>query len=261
MIKYTNEKLEKDLILAAENYTDLAKKYLISRPTVRAYAKRLNLHKGNVCRLKTYTLNENYFKVIDTKNKAYILGFIYADGCNTRRGLKIGLVETDKEILEFIKKEIDSNNELKYIKPFKKTWSFKWELSISSMQLSKDLTNMGCPPNKSLILKFPNFISNEFMSHFIRGYFDGDGGINNKNGSWHITFTSGSKEFIEELKKHLDNLNIFSKIYIAGTKKTCFTISLARKKEIQKLINYMYKDADFSLARKKEKALLAIPKN
>lgn len=31
---------------------------------------------------KKYELNENYFNVIDSHEKAYILGFIYADGYN-----------------------------------------------------------------------------------------------------------------------------------------------------------------------------------
>ena len=43
---------------------------------------------------------------------------------------------------------------------------------------------------KSLILKYPNYLKPEFHSHFIRGYFDGDGSITinrNKNTN-NITF-------------------------------------------------------------------------
>ena len=40
-----------------------------------------------------------------------------------------------------------------------------------------DLINLGCIPNKSLTLTFPDFINDELLPHFIRGYFDGDGCI------------------------------------------------------------------------------------
>ena len=62
MIKYENVDMKVELEKAVLNYTQLANKYNISRPTVRAYAKRLGLHKGNTVRLKTHTLNEDYFK-------------------------------------------------------------------------------------------------------------------------------------------------------------------------------------------------------
>lgn len=41
--------------------------------------------------------------------------------------------------------------------------------------MCEDLINLGCVPNKSLILKFPTFdiVPEKYMSHFIRGYFDG----------------------------------------------------------------------------------------
>lgn len=32
--------------------------------------------------MKKYTVNENYFQSLDSPEKAYILGFLYADGCN-----------------------------------------------------------------------------------------------------------------------------------------------------------------------------------
>ena len=42
--------------------------------------------------------------------------------------------------------------------------------------MCKDLTNLGCCPNKTRALKFPN-IPNSLYKHFIRGFLDGDGCI------------------------------------------------------------------------------------
>ena len=57
---------------------------------------------------RKYNVNDNYFDVIDNQNKAYILGFLYADGCNYKNGyFKIDLQEEDKNMLEVFKKELN----------------------------------------------------------------------------------------------------------------------------------------------------------
>jgi hypothetical protein len=72
-----------------------------------------------------------------------------------------------------------------------------------------DLCYHGCVPNKSLILKFPT-INEGLISHFIRGYFDGDGTVgeyqnvkNSNSKTLRSGMCSGSKEFLEELVTHL----------------------------------------------------------
>ena len=50
-------------------------------------------------------VNDNYFSSIDTYNKAWLLGYLASDGSIAGRnnGIKIGIAESDKEILEKIK--------------------------------------------------------------------------------------------------------------------------------------------------------------
>jgi hypothetical protein len=248
--KYSNIELEKELTedVGVSNFTALALKYNIARQTVRAFAKRIGAHKGNTIKLKKYSLDVNYFKSIDTINKAYILGFIYADGCNTRRGLQIGLHEKDKEVLEFIKKELNADNALTYIKPFKKGWSYKWDLRISSKELSNDLTEKGCPPAKSLIVKFPDFIDDNLMPHFIRGYFDGDGCITIcDKGYGRLYFTCGSKDFIEGLRNYFyKQTGHLLPLY----DKNCYSLMTSKQVAVKSIINLMYTDSTFSMQRK-----------
>ena len=68
--------------------------------------------------MSKYTYNKNYFEVINTKEKAYILGFLYADGCissyykNERlkaMAMEIQLKYDDIELLEKIKNELEAN--------------------------------------------------------------------------------------------------------------------------------------------------------
>lgn len=251
MKKYENINMLAELQLGDLNFSDLAKKYKVSRVTVRSYAKRSGLHKGNLKRLKTYTLDVNYFNLIDNPNKAYVLGFIYADGCNTRRGLQIGIQEEDKEVLEFIKKELNSNNNLRYVKPFKEGWLPKWELIISSKELSESLTKAGCPPSKSLILDFPN-LSDNLIPHFIRGYFDGDGGLSIcKKGYGRLSFISGSKVFIDKLRNYfLKKTGDLLPLYEGKA----YSLQTSKQSLVKNIINLMYTDSTFSMQRKYKKA-------
>lgn len=40
-----------------------------------------------------HQFNHNYFKTIDTEEKAYILGFLYADGYNSDKQVVIAQLE------------------------------------------------------------------------------------------------------------------------------------------------------------------------
>lgn len=52
-------------------------------------------------------------------------------------------------------------------------------MHLISKHFKTRLCELGCIPNKSLILKFPdeNLVPKNLIKHFIRGYFDGDGCI------------------------------------------------------------------------------------
>ena len=56
-----------------------------------------------------------------------------------------------------------------------KTTNCRFRISFNSKKLCSDLTRLGAVRNKSLILTFPKFITDELMPSFILGYFDGDG--------------------------------------------------------------------------------------
>lgn len=67
---------------------------------------------------RKYTLDEHYFDIIDTQDKAYYLGLLFSDGCNNicRYAVRIGLQERDKEILEKFSYDIKTNRPLRFIK-------------------------------------------------------------------------------------------------------------------------------------------------
>lgn len=118
---------------------------------------------------KKYNFNRDYFNELKTHEQAYILGFIYADGCNYENKLQLDQNEERIDILENINKALKSNCPIRSYSPG------SYRLSFNSKKLCLDLTKLGAIKNKSLILTFPKFIADELMPSFILGYFDGDG--------------------------------------------------------------------------------------
>ena len=123
-----------------------------------------------------YKINHEYFNSIDTEEKAYILGFLCADGSISKKGkscLTISLQYGDYDILEKIKKAVQSESP---IKSYTYNGRKYCNIAFYSERICDKLKENGCVCNKSSHLDWNNIkISSTLLSHFIRGYFDGDG--------------------------------------------------------------------------------------
>lgn len=132
-------------------------------------------------REKKYKINEKFFETIDNQEKAYVLGFLYADGNlhKNKNNFSIELSEKDIKILKKIKSVLQSNHKLfkhiQYNKKYKKYY-IGYRLTVCNVKMCNDLLKIGVVSNKSLNIKFPDIKIN-LLCHFIRGYFDGDGSI------------------------------------------------------------------------------------
>lgn len=216
--------------------------------------------------VRIYNLDFKYFDHIDTPNKAYILGLLFADGHNElKKGtISISLKADDKYILEAIRKELMSDRGLEFIKGKRfrdgdKEYvsSDEYRLSVFSSYMCESLIGCGMIPNKSNRLKFPMYIPDELLSHFVRGYFDGDGSMgfhdlstwNNKN---LIIKIVGTKEFNVYLSKYLkDCLGIESLIKDASNNNGVTTVLCINKISSQKMFcEWIYNDAEMYLKRK-----------
>ncbi|HEX5186476.1 MAG TPA: hypothetical protein VFV86_06260, partial [Nitrososphaeraceae archaeon] len=155
----------------------LAKLYNVTVATINDILFKLGISKplqGNGAR--KYSFNYNYFDIIDTEDKAYFLGLLYADGnnCNKRGVVRLELQSSDVNILEKFNKYIDNHKPIRYTN--KHNYN-KAEIELVSKSFSFQLSKLGCVPNKSLILRFPTEyqVPYDLTHHFVRGYFDGDG--------------------------------------------------------------------------------------
>lgn len=198
---------------------------------------------------RKYKFDEGFFETIDTEEKAYFLGLLYADGYIHEKSYRtvLQLKETDIDIINTFKKCLNLSNNLLYI-------NGQCRLVISSKKIVQDLNKHGCGQAKSFTLKFPE-LSDNMYSHFIRGYFDGDGCIcltsRNKGACLNIV---SSIDFINSLSEFL-KLKGMNKIYIREHTK-CKQIRylvMSSKVEIKNFENYIYKDSAVYLDRKKNK--------
>lgn len=143
---------------------------------------------------------------------AYILGFFAADGNmikNNRGGHYISFYSNDRDLLVKIKIMLNATQKIALKKQsllYKTQPSY--QLQIGSKVMFNDLLKLGMIPNKSLKLKVP-FVPTRFFSHFLRGYFDGDGCVyfrenwakdrNKLRWVFQTRFTSGSHQFLNKL--------------------------------------------------------------
>ena len=147
-------------------------------------------------------INHRYFKTIDSRNKAYIVGFLCADGCiySTCNKVSCGLNIKDIEVLRFIKKELESDHKISKYKTFDKRtrkYYYGCKLSFSSKFIQSDLCRLGVTSNKSNFLEFPK-IKEKFKFDFLRGYLDGDGYISRKRCCISVIST---EELLSDIKK------------------------------------------------------------
>lgn len=202
-----------------------------------------------------YHCNYDYFEVIDTEDKAYWLGFIYADGNinKAKSTLRINLQGRDNLHLAKLNKSIQGNFHVRLFdeKHGDKTYPM-CQILIYSTKMANDLIDKGVFPSKTDKITFPN-LPNDLVRHFIRGYFDGDGSIcerKHKKGPSDLacSFTCGSVKFLEELRSVLFQNNIKSYLVPSGENK-CY-LSLAGLQNPDVFLKYIYNDATIYLDRK-----------
>ena len=207
---------------------------------------------------RKYSYNKDFFKVIDTEEKAYWLGFIYADGyiVNGIKGknndsLGITLSNKDKEHIEKFKKSIDSNHPIRIYKS--KYGSNSARIIIQDEELVADLIELGVLRNKSLILKFPttDMVDKSLIYHFIRGYFDGDGSFKKKGQKLNGYDFSvlGTIEFLTELRTYLGVDNEIRKCN-KNNDSNNYHLTFGGNQKVKQVANMLYGNANIYLDRK-----------
>lgn len=114
-----------------------------------------------------------------------------------------------------------------------------------------DLKKIGMDENKSFTVRLPK-LDDSLMRHLLRGYFDGDGSLCLTDTTFGVSFTTASKLFSDDviayLKRNGYHPSIYS--YVSDFDTKMYTISLYRKSEKIRFLDYIYKDSNVYLDRK-----------
>lgn len=254
-----------EILKISYKYTakELSKMYNCSRSTILKIWMDNNYTKET---RNTYYVDKNYFKEINTSNKAYVLGFIASDGCLYKRHncsglIQIKLQESDEQILHDILQDMKSTYPVNHVKNGEYT---QVVISITSQDLYDQLLNKGINANKTWNLILDDILFNipkNLYVDFLRGYFDGDGCIGklNKNMISKVSVTfSCPYEFGLSLQMLLKNeYNIKSSVYIDNHrkyKKQFCTVSINGTSNKYKLLKLMYYKGCLCLKRKYNRA-------
>ena len=215
-----------------------------------------------------YTLDEDYFENIDSEQKAYFLGLLYADGFvgnGSSNLVAISLLYDDVDILEELSRLINLSGtgivKEKYNTSFSKKYFAR--LAFSSKKMILDLNSHGMIYKKEKRLEMFPEISEDMDRHFIRGYFDGDGSIsvtrNNfaKNGKEYSYLRPafnliGTKNFLKEVERKLNLFGVTKTRYNKCLKcEHLLYLNIGEKQSILSAYEYLYSGASTFLSRKK----------
>ncbi|MFW9829145.1 MAG: hypothetical protein ACFFEY_16335 [Candidatus Thorarchaeota archaeon] len=192
-------------------------------------------------------INLDYFKVIDTKEKAYWLGWLFAEGWLSlqKEGIRFGVeISIKEEILidRFI-------NAIGFNPKYKKyRYNTKVGIRLLNAQFTNNLMKHGfiIGRAKSKSIQLPNLNSEELYLAFLLGYYDGDGKVRTSR------INCGSKKFLIQILQLFDlNYKITKKTSggpIEGREinGVCFEMGLGKD-----LFNLMLDNYQFSLPRKR----------
>lgn len=236
----------------------IAEKYNVSDALVLRYLKQQGIKSRSAEEAhRKYPINEDFFDVIDTEEKAYFLGFLYAAGCNHKdvNYISLSLDISDREILEKLVVLIYKEKPLCHVKISDRTKEKKGITSyftINSKHICKQLEKLGCMQAKTFLIEYPNWMPEDLHRHFIRGYFDGDGGLNINTKKWQgssLKITS-THQFITRIKELIESQIDIHFSYYKAKNSDVYDIAISGDRTVRNMLEWMYDHATIYMKRK-----------
>lgn len=264
---------KKDIDLICKEYSEgkTIQKIADSYPSYSSGAVNYWLRKKGMTRKNGVAahLNHDYFEDVNSPDKAYFLGILFADGSvflEPKHGdswrIRLELQEQDKYIIERFLIAVESSvsvhhcgGETHSTQHGKEYRFFKNNTyaALHSTKMAHDLILLGCVPNKSKeLLYFPN-ISEALQKYFILGFFDGDGIVSYGTKSRYIGFC-GQRQMLEKIRTYLTDSVAMTdaKIYY-NRFNGIYYLQYGKIDDIQKFFEYFYSPETFCMARKRQK--------
>lgn len=244
---------------------EILEKYINDGLTTKEIGEIVGLNKRTVSWwAEKYGLNGNFkykknppfrFEKIDSKEKAYFIGFLACDAYvnDTTKSVEVSVMKSDKEVVEYLAKICNAN--IFYDDYYnEKTRRFP---HVSFTKKIPDVSTFIGPslkPQRHLPI-----ISKDLNRYMLLGAFDADGCITwgrrkDRNRLWQkVSFTSSLKILTCIQNILMKELSIAT-IIRPKTNEKCFVLEFADKNNVVKFIDYIYQDDFVVLHRKQLKA-------
>nr|DAN04900.1 MAG TPA: endonuclease [Caudoviricetes sp.] len=212
-------------------------------------------------RHKNRDMNENYFEVIDSEEKAYFLGLLYTDGSvrcvrENSKQVRLQLQLQDEPIIQRFKEVLNADCQIVYDKrPGKECAG----IEITNQKLFDDLGKYGIIPNKTYASHSLPSIPEDFIIPFLRGLFDGDGVFSFADNYDHcsVGYVAYYEAEVQQFQEYIDFFlnktehNIIShKDDKTGSSYRC---SWGGRNQSLRILTLLYRGATIYLPRKYEK--------
>ena len=235
--------------------------YGVTRQSVAKYLEeqKIKTTKGNHYRI--YNHDEDFFEIIDTEEKAYWLGFMFADGYIVNQQNRYGqdqfgisLAKTDLYILYKFKESIKATNPI-LIYPRKNNYGQPLcRIVMTSQKTVNDLIDKGCKKQKSHILEPPKNVPDILIRHFIRGFFDGDGSITKTYSKTYNKYIFGINiTSTQKICEWLQYLFDFGSIVKEKRTEKTYYFSFGGNNQLEYFYHYLYDNATIWMDRKYNK--------
>ena len=233
----------------------ISEKENIPLTTLRYYVNKNNLKQYN-----NFVRNiddKDFFKNINTKEKAYIIGFILGDGeIHSTNDVHLGIKLSDKQLIYDINNYLPWEGHIKEDLTFdKKTRRFpRIRFNFRSRAFGKVLVKMF--GDRLASKRNMPIISKPLRPYLIAGLFDSDGCITygfrkDRNRLWYKVSFTCNENILLGLQKELYANNISSRIY-PKKNENVFVLEITNLKDIYNFFNLLPTDG-VRLKRKVEK--------
>ena len=226
---------------------ELEQVFNLSKSTISYQQRKYGLNNLTKCKKKPVFS----FDKIDTPEKAYVLGFILADGCIEQNDIvEVSVALKDKEVVDFISNTINSsvfvdNTYDKKQRRFPKARTNKKIKDITKFTSGRAKADRHYPR-----------IKKDLERYLLLGFFDADGCITwgrrkDRNRIWHkICFTS-SYSLLYGVQQHLLKIGITTTLR-PKSNENCFVLEFSNKVDVLKFLDYIYpKNSEFIVLQRK----------
>ncbi|PWT34078.1 hypothetical protein DKZ22_09520 [Limosilactobacillus reuteri] len=258
---------DKELNFIQDHYLDMTYQEITDKLNEFNDIKKTNKQvrtKASVMGLskKKHDYDRRYFEYIDTSEKAYWLGFMFADGYITRKERENGqttsevaieLNEKDCSHLQKFNEALGNGSDIKFkiqkdrmiksvhVRGGHKTVTVRYY----SSEMYFDLVDKGVVQNKTYRFEFPK-VEEKYFFNFLLGVIDGDGYISGKEYLM-VGIVNPNLKFLKYVQESLFKYDIKTHIHAEDKWKYRLT---AVGKNAEALLSELYKNAPVYLRRK-----------